>query len=272
MSSPAHFILLATLAAIRPLIRLLVRNGITYTVLVAALKESFIEAAHQEFKCSSSKPASDSAISLLSGVHRRDIRNLTRKNAPRQPPLQQSISASSQLVARWLSAPEYADNNDQPAKLPRSGTANSFDALAMSISSDVRPRAILDDLIRLGLAKEDELGVELVVQGFIPRTGFKELTEQYQNNLHDHIAAASANLMADKPEKGFLEQAVFVDQLSQESAHHLHTVATQAWRSAFKLIMREAQARFDHDQVHTKKSKRRHRARFGVYFYASDED
>jgi Family of unknown function (DUF6502) len=171
-----------------------------------------------------------------------------------------------------MSAPEYLDANDQPAKLTRSGTPRSFDALAASISSDVRPRALLDDLIRLGLAKEDDSGVELRVQGFIPLTGFKELTEQYQNNLHDHIAAASANLNALNTEGGFLEQAVFVDQLSQESAHHIHKVAAQAWRNAFKLVMREAQTRFDHDQLHTKKSKRSYRARFGVYFYASDKD
>jgi hypothetical protein len=272
MSSPTQIILSASLTAIHPLIRLLVRNGITYTVFVAALKESFIEAAQSELKSKDTKPPSDSAISLLSGIHRRDIRNLTRLREQAPPPVRQAISASSQLIARWMSAPEYSDANDQPAKLTRSGTAHSFDALAASISSDVRPRALLDDLIRLGLAKEDDSGVELLVQGFIPRTGFKELTEQYQNNLHDHIAAASANLNASNIEGGFLEQAVFVDQLSQESAHHIHKVAAQAWRSAFKLVMREAQTRIDHDQLHTKKSNRRYRARLGVYFYASDKD
>jgi hypothetical protein len=36
--------------------------------------------------------------------------------------------------------------------------------------------------------------------------------------------------------------------------------------------MREAQARYDHDQAHTDAAARVHRARFGSYFYAADND
>ena len=37
-------------------------------------------------------------------------------------------------------------------------------------------------------------------------------------------------------------------------------------------VMREAQARWDHDQAHTDAADRAHRARFGSYFYAADND
>jgi predicted GNAT superfamily acetyltransferase len=83
-------------------------------------------------------------------------------------------------------------------------------------------------------------------------------------NLHDHAAAAATNL-AD--ERGFLEQAVYVDQISEASAAHLHGVARQAWQQAFKTLMREAQRRFDHDATLPRPEDRRQRARFGVYFY-----
>ena len=90
-----------------------------------------------------------------------------------------------------------------------------------------------------------------------------------QHNLHDHLAAASAKLDGDQ---NFLEQAVFVDQLTAESAAHLHAASARAWRLAFRSVMREAQARFDHDQIHAPPQARMYRARFGSYFYAAHDD
>ena len=95
------------------------------------------------------------------------------------------------------------------------------------------------------------------------------MAQLMQDNLHDHLAAASLNL---EGEHNYLEQAVFVDQLSEESAHRLHVVAAKAWRQAFKTVMTEAQARYDHDQQNTPPGERNRRARFGSYFYAADQD
>jgi hypothetical protein len=268
MYSTSQIILDASLVLIKPLIRLMLQHGITYTAFTAALKKSFIQAAVNELSAKQ-KPQTDSAISLLSGIHRRDVRNLTRLAESAPSPLRKPISASAQLIARWMSDPVFLNKKDVPLVLPRSGNAVSFDALAQAISSDVRPRAILDDLIRLGLVEETENSIELIVQGFSPRTGFKELSEQFQDNLHDHIAASCANLSSDQ---GFLEQAVYVDELSEESAQQLHRTAALAWRQAFKSVMRDAQVKFDFDQANTKKSKRKFRVRFGSYFYASDKD
>jgi Family of unknown function (DUF6502) len=268
MSSTSQIILSACLVLIKPLIRLMLKHGITYTSFTAALKKSFVEAAFDELS-EKQITATDSAISLLSGIHRRDIRNLTRLSDSNPSPLRKPISASAQLIARWMSDPNFLDAKDRPLSLIRSGGSQSFDALAATTSTDVRPRALLDDLIRLGLAQETEDCVTLLVQGFTPKTGFIELSEQFQNNLHDHLAAACSNLSDDK---GFLEQAIYVDELSEESAKQLHKTAAIAWRQAFKSVMRDAQMKFDFDQANTKKAKRKHRIRFGAYFYSSDKD
>jgi hypothetical protein len=268
MSSPSSLILDACLVLISPLIRLMVKHGITYTMFASALKNSFIQAALSELE-KDAKAKTDSAVSLLSGVHRRDVRNLTRLADTAANPLRAPISASAQLVARWMSDQDYLDANDKPLRLTRTGAIQSFDALAIAISSDVRPRALLDDLIRLGLVLESEDTVELLLNGFTPRQGFKELSLEFQNNLHDHIAAACANMRGDE---GFLEQSIYVDQLSEASAAQLHRTAAIAWRQAFKSVMRDAQVKFDFDQSKTKKSKRKYRMRFGAYFYSSDKD
>jgi hypothetical protein len=271
MSSRSAIVLDCALHVLRPLARLLLRNGVAYPAFAVAMKKVFLDAAHAELQATGKKPT-DSAVSLMSGVHRRDVRNLGRLAEPATADAEGEtpLNMASQVVARWLSQTDCLDDEGQPRPLPRSGDWPTFDALVASVSSDVRPRAVLDELVRLGMAQEDDQQqVALLITGFVPRQGFAEMAQLMQDNLHDHIAAASLNLQG---EHNYLEQSVFVDQLSDASAQRLHTVAAKAWRQAFKTVMTEAQARFDHDQQHTDPAQRVHRARFGSYFYAADKD
>jgi hypothetical protein len=57
---------------------------------------------------------------------------------------------------------------------------------------------------------DSEAGFVLEGTGFAPRQGFEEMSWLFAANLHDHAAAAVANLQG---EANFLEQAVFVDQI-----------------------------------------------------------
>ena len=279
----------SVLRVMRPLVRLLLRHGITYPAFAAALKRVFLDAAHSELT-HQGMARTDSALTLLSGVHRRDVRELrlaqlspsslsspsapsTRPAAPpnsaaaklshARPPL----SVAGEVMAHWLSVQPWLARNGRPRHLPRFG-AVSFDALVASVSQDVRPRAMLDELLRLGAVTESETGIALVAGGFAPREGFVEMSTLFADNLTDHAAAAAANLQGDR---NFLEQAVYVDQLSAESAARLQQVAAQVWRQAMKTVMAEAQLRFDGDARLADPQQRNQRARFGVYFYSEPE-
>ena len=73
---PADTLLEESVAMLAPLVRLLVASGVTYPQFTTALKTAFLRAAHAELE-SSNKKVTDSAVSLLSGVHRKDVRALT---------------------------------------------------------------------------------------------------------------------------------------------------------------------------------------------------
>ena len=285
MNSRPQLILDSVLRVMRPLARLLMRNGVTYPAFSLALKRVFLEAAQAEL-ASQQMPATDSAVTLLSGVHRRDVRNLTRGAAPaREAPLHAPLGLVGQVVARWMSEAPYLDATGAPRGLPRSedragnrasaGTRKrksapaSFDALVASVSSDVRPRAMLDEMLRLGVVREDASGLHLVAAGFAPRQGLAETATLFADNVSDHAAAAAANLQGDA---NFLEQAIYVDQLTPESADAVHKAAVQAWKQAFKTVMQEAQKRFDADAARADASARTQRARFGVYFFSDREN
>ena len=272
MTARSSVILSSVLHLLKPAVRLMLRHGVAYPAFAAALKQVFLSAAQDEIKASG-MAQTDSAVSLLSGVHRRDVRNLTRADEPTPAP-QAFAGLASQVVARWLSQDLYLDENQVPIAIARAGPTPSFDTLVQAVTQDVRPRSMLDELIRLGLAAEQDGQVTLLAHGFVPRAGLPELAALMQNNLFDHVAAACENLDGkasggDGGSDDFLEQSVFVDDITADSAHRLHQVSAQAWKLAFQTVMRDAQRSFDHDAVHASADERTHRARFGVYFYST---
>lgn len=265
VSTPLPTLLLdRVLHLLRPLVRLLVRNGVTYPVLAAALKRVFLEAARAEL-AERGMAQTDSAVTLLCGVHRRDVRTLTRATPEAVPP-PAPLGLAAQVVARWINAEGYQGEDGRPLPLPRGGAAPSFDALVAGVSRDVRPRAVLEELQRLGVADADADTVTLASAGFAPRQGQAEMAHLLAENLHDHAAAAVANLQGGR---NFLEQALYVDALSAESAERLHQASTRAWRQAARGVLAQAQQHFDADAA-LPAGTPRHRVRFGVYFYSEE--
>ena len=270
MTSRNSIVEATVLRVMRPLVGLLLRHGVTYPAFAAALKGVFLDAATDELRARA-MAQTDSALSLLSGVHRRDVRTLTRA-PPRAAPAPRAhgapASLAGEVVARWLSDIAWQDRRRRPRPLQRA----EFDALVASVSSDVRGRALLDELLRLGVASEGDDGIRLAAGGFAPRQGFAEMADLFAANVADHAAAASANLQG---EANFLEQAMYVDRLTADSVQRLQRAAVRAWAKALPPVLSEAQACSDEDASKAGKPAKAasgQRVRFGVYFYSSEGD
>lgn len=247
-----------------PLVRWLLRNGVAYGALADALKPVFVEAARAELARAGKSPTA-SALSVLSGVHRKDVRAL--EASPRTPGAEapsKGVPLASQVFTRWLADKRLRTRDGQPRALPRSGPAPSFEALAREVSQDVHPRTVMDELIRLGLVRLDGETLTPVSTAFIPDRKLDELTALFAANAADHLAAAVHNLTVDAPR--YLEQSVFADGLGAGSVETLHALAREAWAQAFGAMVAQAQAavRADADLP----APDQQRIRFGVYFYA----
>jgi hypothetical protein len=242
-----------------PLVRWLLRHGVSYTAFADMLKGVFVEVAREEIVRGGARPT-HSALSVLSGVHRKDVR-LLADAAPHagQP---RHIPIASQLFTRWLTDPAYNAPGGKPRRLPRVGAEPSFETLARQLSSDVHPRTLLEELLRLGLVELD--GDEVVPQAaaFVPAAGLSEMTALFSANAGDHIAAAVHNLTESGPK--FLEQSLFANGLSEASTQLLAQTAREAWAQSFATLAAHAKERLQADAGGTEKQ----RFRYGVYFYS----
>jgi hypothetical protein len=252
-----------------PLVRLLLDNGIGLPTAVEQLKAAYVKVADREFRISG-RLQSDSRVSILTGVHRKDVRRLRREPvADDAPP--RSVSLGGQIIVRWTGRQEYLDSRGRPRALPRlrrDGGARSFEALAESVSKDVGPRAMLDELLRLGIVEINRRDcVRLNKAAFVPREGYEEKAFYLAKNVHDHLAAAVDNLRGDTPPH--LERSVHYAELSEHSVAQLRRLAERVGMHGLNRINRVAQAL---KQADTKHQRGGHGMTFGTYFFSAGED
>jgi hypothetical protein len=247
-----------------PVARWLLRNGVSYSAFADLLKTVFVDTARDELERSGAR-ATQSALSVLSGVHRKDVRALEAgpRTGGETPSMPRGVPLASQVYTRWLTDRRWRARDGKPKKLSRSGGATSFDRLARELSNDVHPRTVLDELLRLGLVRLDGDDVIPVNTAFVPISRLEEMTTLFSANAADHLSAAVHNLTADAPR--YLEQAVFADGLGADSLAHLHACARAAWSQAFASMVAEANERVKKDAALEPEDQ--HRMRFGIYFY-----
>lgn len=266
--TPHGAIVTAITYMLRPLVRLLLINNITYPAFCDLLRSAYVKTADEEFRLTS-KPQTDSRISLLTGIHRREVSRL--RNEPETPiDLAQPASMSALLLTIWSGNPEYLDDQGQPIPLDRlasKGGGRSFEALVQSVSKDFRPRVVLDEWLRQGVVTLDnDDRVHLSADAFVQPQGVEEKVYYFGQNTHDHLAAAVHNLAGNEPP--FLERCVYYDKLSPESVKELAEYSRVVGMRALHAINKRAAElqKRDHGQPDAV-----HRSNFGIYNFSEAE-
>ncbi len=254
---------------LRPLMKLLIARGVTAQKLHSLLQELSVEVAEDAFSLDGAPPT-DSRISLITGVHRKKVREVRQARGRQQPSGERHVSVMATVVGRWRADPRYLDHEAQPLALPRHAAKGpSFDSLVAAVSQDMRPRTILDELLRRNVVALDVAGcVRLRDEALVPRESEAERLHFFVRNLGDHMAAAVENVLTEEGPAPFLERAVFYNNLSTHSVDLIEAKARQFSADLLQALNHQgfegqAAAAGDRDAAE--------RFRFGVYFFREDE-
>lgn len=252
------------LSMVEPLACWLIRSGVGYTEFTTALKTVFFNEANKEAQRIGQKPT-DSTISLLAGMHRKDINalRLVKEQQHQLQPVRKPISMSSQVLGHWLA-------KEWPSRIPLQAPEIGFDNLVRSISNDRHPRSVLQELERLGAVRVEGDQVQLLKQAFIPEASTEEAYDIFAANIADHLAAGVHNLTQTSAINNaqFLEQSVFADELTEASAQKICQLSAQAWQKIMQNILEQAILLNEQDANQPEAT---HRVRIGMYAYAAPE-
>lgn len=165
-----------------PLARLAVRKGWLFPAVAQRLKQAYLKAAVSL----GGGQVSDSKISIVTGLQRRDISRLRAETDP-TPHQRQPLA---EIIARWWHDPAY-----DPLGIPTLGEGASFATLARSVRQDVHPRTFLDILIDTGAVTENGQTVMLKSRTFRPLADSDDQLAYLADNVGDHLAVAVSNVV-----------------------------------------------------------------------------
>lgn len=272
LSTEQNAILVSALKRIlRPLVKLLIAHQLTYPFLSNLLKSLYVEVAEKDFPVPGKKQT-DSRVSLLTGVHRKDVKRL-RDETRASDKYPTTVSIGAQLVGRWLGDRKYLDTQGIPLPLPlrsrQPDSAVTFDDLVEVIArQDIRPRVVLDELLRLGVVSlENDTTVHLMMMAFTPDRGLDEKLFFFGKNIQDHICAGTHNLSGLKP--AFFDRSVYYDQLSKESVDTLTELCNRIGMET--LITVNERALELQTQDSNNDSKTRYRMNFGIFHFNTED-
>ena len=166
----------------RRLAWLAIRKGWLFPVLEQRLRHAYVEAAVA--LCEGE--VTDSKISIMTGLQRRDIVRLRRETEPPQNQRQ----PLAEIIALWSNDPEY-----DPKGIPVQGEGASFATLARRVRKDVHPRTFLDVLIKNGAVTEVDGKVILHTRNYRPLAGSDDQLAYLGDNVGDHLASAVSNVV-----------------------------------------------------------------------------
>ena len=155
-------------------------------------------------------------------------------------------------------------------RLARQGAAPSFEALAQSVTRDIHPRSLLEELTRLGLARWDEASdtIELQRDAVVPRSDFARMLSFLGDNVGDHLSAAVDNVLSDG--SAHFEQAVYADELSEDSIQKLRSLIAAQWSTLFNNLVPALEALIADDKAAGRPQDQR--ARIGFYSFTQPMD
>ncbi len=256
---------------LKPLVRLLIHYQITFPYISNLLKSIYVEVAEESFPVGNKRPT-DSRLSLLTGVHRKDVRRLRAESLSNNDNdvVADPGSLGAQVVSAWLSLPEYSSKHGEALALHRLAAAGepSFESLVEKISrQDLRSRSLLDEWLRMKMVNIDAQDkVHLVQDAFLPDENFDAKAYFFGQHLHDHFSASASNLMGNMPP--YFDRSVYFNNLSAESITALKTYIDKKGMQLIKEInlhAREMQKK-DSDSKLAK-----YRFRFGAYYFAEEQ-
>ena len=263
-SSQTQVIAQAIERVLRPLVRLLVRYQIGFPFVSQRLKALYLDAALAE------GGGSDSRLSLLTGVHRKDVRRFREDPFLFENGEKKGISLAAQVVAAWRTTAIYTDDRGEPLPLYRTRNAGepNFEDLVDGIArQDVRSRAVCDELLRNQSVVELPSGqLQLNAQAFVPGADFAARADFFASGLIRHIDAASSNLQGQDPV--WLERGVYANNLTSVQIANLHAYASQQAQILLRDLNNKARQM---QKLNKNLSKPVHRFHFGVFFHAQEQ-
>lgn len=140
---------------LRPIIRLLLKNGAMWKEFAELSKNVYVEVAGADYGIGG-RPTNASRVSILTGLTRREVKKQRDLLQSQQSSNYSKTSNATRLLSGWFQDPDFQDAAGAPRPLTREGEHASFATLHRRYGGDIPASAMLKELMQVGAVVEED--------------------------------------------------------------------------------------------------------------------
>jgi len=255
----------AVLKLLRPLTRILLRNGIPYRTFADLARWVYVDVATDEFGIEGRKQT-DSRVSIITGLSRKEVRRLKQVNFPTNEEALFRFNRAARVIAGWVKDKRFVDAAGKPKELSIASGHSNFSQLVKLYGGDVPVRAVLDELMDVSAVQMLANGnIRLLADSYIPAgdepamLGILGTDTAYLIETIDHNIFHPDN-------RRFFQRKVEYDNLPAEASEKFRQLSAGKAKKLLELLDRWL-AKHDRDVNPEVRGTGRMKAGLGIYYF-----
>jgi len=198
---------------LRPLVRILIRNGISFAEFSEVAKDVYVEAAAEDFPLPD-RNMTQGRIAILTGLTRKEVNRLFTQKGQQQRDYATNLNRITRILSGWHTDPQFTGPYGLPLDVPYDEPdGRSFAELVRRYTGDMPVRAMLDELLRIGVVKETDTGrIKVLTRTFLPKADAPESLDRLGNSVRNFVETMDFNRSEEDPEKRLFERTVVADE------------------------------------------------------------
>jgi hypothetical protein len=210
LSSQQNALSQAVSRLLRPIVRMLLRNGMPFAAFEALAKRVYVEVALEDFAIPGKRPTISRA-SVLSGLTRKEVQRLLNERAHDDGERPDFHNRAMRVLTAWVRDPSYRGANGEPRALDAEGVV-SFSTLVKRHSGDMPAVAVMDELLRVGAIRREANGqLALAQRAYVPAAGEIEKLAMLGTDVTDLIETIDHNVEHGAHDPRFHRKVMYTD-------------------------------------------------------------
>ena len=251
---------------LKPLVKIMMRNGVSYGVFSELARKVFVDAGFDEVRRRSQKQTV-SNVAIVTGLNRKEVTRL--KDSMKMDP-DHSLKKFNRIVrvlAGWQHDAEFLDLEHEPKDLLLDGETGSFTSLVKRFSGDMPVVAMLNLLIDSGNIKVIDNGnIQLINPNYLPSTDSNKKLDILGIDTSEFIRSIDHNIQVKLNEDAWFQRKASNIRVKQEA---LPAIRKQLARQGQQLL-EDIDKTFSNNETEVEEESTS--VSVGIYYFQEKED
>lgn len=256
-TSSNNILIESALKILRPLIRIMIRNGVSCGNFEELVRKAYVD----EALSTDEAKTTISSVSARTGLSRKEVKRLTEINDTHHSDIEQKYNRAVKVISGWVNDEKFIDDTGRAKTLSLHGDEESFSALIKQYSGDITPKAMLDLLLAAGCVTKNNGQIELIKHAYVPGSDSAEVIAILGTDTNELINTIDYNLTADEEDKRY-QRKVSTAVLDKEQIDGFKKLAN----SHSQALLEELDAWLAQHEVNPDDKNARY-VSLGIYYY-----